>query len=136
MIKLANEKDIYGIYGIIKDAKKLLKESGSDQWQDTDGYPSMDTIKEYVTKREMYVNIVDNEIAGCITLCSGIDKSYTEIDGAWLNDDEYYTLHLMAVKAKHYRTGVAKELIEEMKKIAYRNGIYNLKLILKRKIFQ
>ena len=128
MIKLADEKDIFGIYSCIKDAKKLLKESGSDQWQDTDGYPSMDTIKEYVTKREMYVNIVDNEIAGCITLCSGIDKSYTEIDGAWLNDDEYYTLHLMAVKAKHYRTGVAKELIEEMKKIAYRNGIYNLKV--------
>lgn len=128
MIKLADEKDIFGIYGCIKDAKKLLKESGSDQWQDTDGYPSMDTIKEYVSKREMYVNLVNNEIVGCIALCKGIDKSYTEIDGVWLNDDEYYTLHLMAVKANHYRKGVAKELIEEMKKIAFNNGIHNLKV--------
>ena len=128
MIKLADEKDIFGIYSCIKDAKKMLKESGSDQWQDTDGYPSMDTIKEYVAKREMYVNIVNNEIAGCIALCSGIDKSYVEIDGAWLNDEPYYTLHLIAVKANHYRKGVAKELIEEMKKIAYHDQIYNIKV--------
>ena len=59
MIKLADEKDIFGIYSCIKDAKKMLKESGSDQWQDTDGYPSMDTIKEYVSKREMYVNVIN-----------------------------------------------------------------------------
>ena len=128
MIKLADEKDIFGIYSCIKDAKKMLKESGSDQWQDTDGYPSMDTIKEYVSKREMYVNVINNEIAGCIALCSGIDKSYTEIDGEWLNDEPYYTLHLMAVKANHYRKGVAKELIEEMKKIALKDHIYNLKV--------
>ena len=128
MIKLADEKDIFGIYSCIKDAKKMLKESGSDQWQDTDGYPSMDTIKEYVSKREMYVNVINNEISGCIALCPGIDKSYTEIDGEWLNDEPYYTLHLMAVKANHYRTGVAKELIEEMKKIALKDHIYNLKV--------
>lgn len=128
MIKLADEKDIFGIYSCIKDAKKTLKESGSDQWQDTDGYPSMDTIKEYVAKREMYVNIVNNEIAGCIALCPGIDKSYVEIDGEWLNDEPYYTLHLMAVKANHYRKGVAIELIEEMKKIALKDNIYNLRV--------
>ena len=128
MIKLADEKDIFGIYSCIKDAKKMLKESGSDQWQDTDGYPSMDTIKEYVAKREMYVNVINNEIAGCIALCPGIDKSYLEIDGAWLNDEPYYTLHLMAVKATYYRQGVAKELIEEMMKIAYQDQIYNLKV--------
>ena len=28
MIKLADEKDIFGIYSCIKDAKKMLKESG------------------------------------------------------------------------------------------------------------
>lgn len=128
MIKLANEKDIYGIYGIIKDAKKLLKDSGSNQWQDTDGYPSMETITNLVNRREMYVNIRENEIVGCVALCKGIEEAYNNIEGKWLNDRPYYTLHILATKNGHYNRGVASELIEEMIKIAYKEEIYNIKV--------
>ena len=128
MIKLANEKDIYGIYGIIKDAKKLFKEKGSDQWQDTDGYPNMDTITNLVTRREMYVNVRENEIVGCVALCRGVEAAYNNIEGKWLNDKPYYTLHILATKNGHYNRGVAKELIEEMIKIAYKDEIYNLRV--------
>lgn len=128
MIKLADEKDIFGIYSCIKDAKKLLKENGSDQWQDTDGYPNMDTITNYVNARSMYVNVENNEIVGCIALCHGEDISYKKIEGNWLNDEPYYTLHLMAVKNGHYKKGIASLLIKEMMKIAYADKIYNLKV--------
>lgn len=128
MIKQANEKDIFGIYTCIKDAKKMLKESGSDQWQDTDGYPSMETITEYVASRLMYVSVENNEIVGCIALCRGKDKNYEEIDGKWLNNEPYYALHLVAVKNGHYQKGIASNLIKEMMKIAYNDQIYNLKI--------
>ncbi len=128
MIKLADEKDIFGIYACIKDAKKMLKESGSDQWQDSDGYPSMETITSYVAGRMMYINVENNEIVGCLAMCRGKEKNYEEIEGDWLNDDPYYTLHLMAVKGGHYRKGVASTLIKEMMKIAYGDKIYNLRV--------
>ena len=63
MIKLANEKDIYGIYGIIKDAKKLLKENGSDQWQDTDGVISKGAayLKKINEKQSWAQNIMNEK---------------------------------------------------------------------------
>lgn len=127
MIKIANEKDLFGIYTCIKDAKKMLKESGSDQWQDTDGYPNMETISNLVAARSMYINVEDNEIVGCLALCRGKESNYEEIEGKWLNDEPYYALHLMAVKNGHYHKGVASNLIKEMIKIAYNDQIYNLK---------
>ncbi len=128
MIKLANEKDVFGIYSCIKDAKRVLKEKGSDQWQDTDGYPNMETVMNYVSKREMYVNIENNQVIGCVALCRGSDISYSEIDGEWLNNDVYYTIHLMAVKEEFYHKGVGQELIKEVIKVAYREEIYNLRV--------
>ncbi|MBQ8292349.1 MAG: GNAT family N-acetyltransferase [Bacilli bacterium] len=128
MVRIANEKDIYGIYEIIKDAKKLLKESGSDQWQDKDNYPSLDTITSYVRTRSMYVYEENYEIVGCLALCRGIDEAYLEIDGKWLNDDVYFVMHLMAVKNGHYHKGVAKTLIKELSKIAYQENVYNIRI--------
>mgnify|MGYP006974627169 CR=1 FL=1 len=79
----------------LEGIEKLLKENGSDQWQDTDGYPNMDTITTLVNRREMYVNIRENEIVGCVALCKGVEEAYNNIEGKWLNDKPYYTLHIL-----------------------------------------
>lgn len=50
MIRLATLNDLPVVMEIIKDAKELLKKSGSSQWNTSDGYPTKETIIDDRTK--------------------------------------------------------------------------------------
>lgn len=51
MIRLATLNDLPVVMEIIKDAKELLKKSGSSQWNTSDGYPTKETIIDDIKKR-------------------------------------------------------------------------------------
>jgi hypothetical protein len=55
MIRSACYNDLNEIISVINDAKNLLKMSDSDQWQDTDGYPNINTFKEDLKSNYVYV---------------------------------------------------------------------------------
>ena len=91
MIRKAELKDIDKIMEIIKDAKDLLKSNGSKQWNTKDGYPNKDTIKTDISNNWLYL-YEEEQIKGIIAIL-GHDENYDEINGAWLDNKEYLSLH-------------------------------------------
>ena len=62
------------------------------QW--VNGYPWPWLVLEDIVKGSCYVCMTDDHrIAGVFTLFDGRDPTYEMIDGAWLNDDPYLTIH-------------------------------------------
>lgn len=111
MIRIARISDIDAVLAVINDAKELLRERKSLQWQD--GYPDRETIRKDIEKEWLYVNEKEGLIAGVAALVRDPDESYAVIyDGAWLNDRPYFSLHRLAVKKEFYRRGVARELAD------------------------
>ncbi len=113
MIRLARIEDLDQVVEVINDAKALFRLDGSDQWQDTDNYPNYDTMLKDLERKELYVNIKDDVIVGCIVLSSIHEEAYDNIyDGSWLTNGEYLVIHRLAVRDGWYKKGIAKELME------------------------
>lgn len=94
MIRLANKDDLKSIEQIYENARQYMCSIGNfKQWGN--GYPSVEIIQADIDKNCLYV-VEDGAIQAVFTLILGEDPTYLEIDGAWLDDQPYATLHRIA----------------------------------------
>ena len=129
MIRRAKESDALYIQEVLEDAKKLFKKDGSDQWQDLDNYPNINTTLNDIRKEQMYIYEKGNIIVGCIVLSKEIEEAYKQIhNGNWLTNDMYYVIHRLAVRDNYYHQGIAKELIKYAIEITKKDNIHSIKI--------
>jgi hypothetical protein len=108
MIRLANIHDIQHIEQVYERARAFMRSTGNEtQWGN--GYPSEEIIVNDIEQKYLYV-IEDKEIQAAFTLILGEDPTYLEIDGAWLNDQPYATLHRIASKGS--QKGMFKLIVD------------------------
>jgi len=81
---------VMDIYDVSRDF--MIKSGNQTQWPAH--YPNPELLKSDVAK-DGYVVVEDNEIIGVFVL-SGSEEAYDTIDGAWLNDEPYGTIHRLA----------------------------------------
>lgn len=129
MVRKAKIEEVNEINLVFEDAKALFRMKGSTQWQDLDGYPNINTINDDIINDRLYVKEVDNRIAGVIALSREEELAYKEIyEGCWLNTEEYYVIHRLAVSKDYYARGIAKELMLAMETETIKDNIYNIKV--------
>jgi hypothetical protein len=108
-IELATSKNINRILKIYESAKKFMESQGNHQWHA--GYPGFKMVKAEIKKKELYVvKDEDNEIAAVFAFILGVDHTYLKIDGKWLNDEPYGTIHRLA-KVKETK-GILKFVVD------------------------
>ena len=106
-IRLATLDDLDNIKNCFITAKsKMVSDGNTEQWKDID-YPFCYT-KEDIEKRQCYVVINDNnELVATFVFIIGDDPTYSYIEGKWLSNNKYGTIHRIASnnKEKHiFRT--------------------------------
>jgi hypothetical protein len=107
-IELATSKNINRILKIYESAKKFMESQGNHQWHA--GYPGFKLVKAEIKKKELYV-VKDNDvIVAVFAFTLGVDHTYLNIKGKWLNDEPYGTIHRLA-KEKEAK-GVLKEVVD------------------------
>ena len=80
-------------------ARELMARNGNPtQWGDT--FPKDDVVRDDIAQRRAML-LVDEvggheRILAQFALCPGEDPTYHHIDGAWLDDDSYVTIHRIA----------------------------------------
>lgn len=84
------------IYDIARD---FMRVSGNPtQWGD--GYPVRALIEEDIERGEGYVITDGEEIHGVFMFMQREEPTYAKIEGAWLNDLPYGTIHRVATDGK------------------------------------
>ena len=107
-IRLANKEDLKAIEQIYENARQFMRSNGNfSQWGNS--YPSVGIIQADIKQKCLYV-VEDEAIQAVFTLIMGEDPTYLEIDGAWLNDRSYATLHRIA--SRGMQKGIFKLIIE------------------------
>lgn len=88
--------DIDTVMDIYDAARQRMRKSGNlTQW--ANGYPSPDVImQDILSESGFVVQEDDGRIVGAFTFVTGKDPTYEDIDGQWLNDDPYGTIHRIA----------------------------------------
>lgn len=98
-IRLAKEKDIPKMREIFDYGREIQLESGNlNQW--ADGYPSDELIQEDLAVDAVHVLMGGDEMLGVMSLFTEADPTYKEIEGKWLNDEPYATIHRIATSGK------------------------------------
>ena len=93
-IRPAAKNDLPAIMKIYDIAQDRMAANGNpDQWGKI--YPSEAVIKEDIASERSFV-VVSDAVHGVFALCEGEDPTYKTIDGAWLNDEPYGTIHRIA----------------------------------------
>jgi hypothetical protein len=95
-IRHATAADLPQIMDVFNSARAFMRATGNHtQWDEN--YPSEGLVREDIDKGEFYVvEGEDGVVHACFAFILGIDPYYIELDGAWLNDEPYGTLHRVA----------------------------------------
>lgn len=89
-------EDIVDVYGIAKETMNSI--GNTKQW--TMGYPYKEMVLEDIKNNNLYVITSDNTICGVFTFIIGNDPTYDYIEGAWICDTLYGTIHRIASNNK------------------------------------
>ena len=103
-IRLAAAEDIPKMREVFDIARAFQLENGIIQW--AEGYPSEELILEDIALDAAYLAFnKENELIGVLSVFTEPDPTYFEIDGEWLNDASYTTVHRIASNGKEKSVG-------------------------------
>lgn len=94
-IRRACMADLEKILQIYEHARQQMKSNGNPtQWGDT--RPTKESIVGDINSRNGYVIEINGNICGVFAFIIGEDPTYHKIDGSWLNQEAYGTVHRIA----------------------------------------
>lgn len=111
---------------ITDDAKAQLKNLGLDQWQK--GYPSREVWESDAKIGCTQLAVEDGKIMGIFAFQTTPDASYYEINGKWLTDGAYASMHRVCVAEDAKGKGVAGMLFERGFELAKKAGLPSMRI--------
>ena len=108
--------DIFDVYAAAIDA---MENEGILQWDDV--YPNKEIIAEDIAKNQMFVGMVDDQIAVCFALCEECDPQYQ--NGQWAYPDaKFNVIHRLCVNPKFQHQGIAAQTLNYIENLCKSNG--------------
>ena len=87
--------DLDRIAEIFTYARKQMALNGNpSQWKND--RPSMELVKKDIDVSNSYVVLNEGKIVATFAFIVGVEPTYLDIDGKWLDDDPYGTIHRIA----------------------------------------
>ena len=123
---IAQNEHIDRMCEITEDAKKQLHGLGLDQWQK--GYPSREVWEQDVINACTYLAVEDGVIQGIFAFQTTPDSSYREIDGQWLTDIPYASMHRVCVADGCKGKGVAGRMFAYGFELARKAGFETVRI--------
>ena len=91
-IKLATVSDIPALHELFDTGRQRQQNNGFTQWGK--GYPAETLILEDIEREAAYICLNDDgEMIGAISVFTDPDPTYFEIEGEWLNEEPYASVH-------------------------------------------
>ena len=118
--------DLERVVKIYNDAILKFENDGTFQWGK--GYPNANNYIEDIKNHIVRVLEIDGLVVGTITLVFGEDENYKEIDGAWLNDEDYLVIHRIAIDKDYYKRGIGLALFKDAIEVAKKRKTRNIRI--------
>lgn len=123
---LAKISHLQAIMTIIGQAKARMGAQHIDQWQD--GYPNEEAIITDINNKQGHVFLKDRQVVAYAAIVNGKDPYYENIDGQWLTNSNYITVHRIAVHDDYLLRGCANHIIHYAEINAKLQGIPSFRI--------
>ena len=128
MLLLATEKDIDIIMEIISDAKVYLKNQNLKQWNLDDGYPRKEDLLNDINNKSCFLYTEEDLVIGCMSILFTPDENYEDINGKWLSNTKYASIHRIAIKNNYHHKGIGVKMLLEAETIVKNNNVFFIKI--------
>lgn len=123
----ASIDDLDLVLDIYNDAINKFEIEKTFQW--TKGFPpNEDSFRSDLINNDIFVCLDNEKVIGVMTCILTGEDDYLEIDGEWLNDEPYLTIHRIAVSKEYYGKGIGYSLISYAKEFALKNKLNNIRI--------
>ena len=123
---LAATEHLQDMCRITSEAKAQLKGLGIDQWQK--GYPSEAIWAEDIQNKAAWLAMDSGKVLGTFAFQTVPDASYDVIDGKWLTDWPYASMHRVCVSVDSKGRGVAGAMFQHGFSMAKSLGFRSLRI--------
>ena len=123
---LAESKYLEQMCVITYQAKTQLKNMGVNQWQK--GYPNREIWQNDIIEKSTWIAVENGNVLGAFMLLTTDEPSYAVIDGNWLTEGPYASLHRVCVNDTAKGKGVAGKLFEHGCKLAREMGLSSIRI--------
>ena len=107
---LAQQEHLEDMCRITEQAKSQLKAMNLDQWQK--GYPSKSVWETDIAQQTAWLAVENDSVLGVFAFQITPDPSYAVIDGHWLTDTPYASMHRVCVSDHCKGKGVAGSMFK------------------------
>lgn len=111
---------------ITNEAKGQLRGLGLDQWQY--GYPSRTVWENDIKEGCTYLALENDSVMGIFAFQTTPDASYRDIEGEWLTDGEYASMHRVCVADEAKGQGVAGRMFAYGFELARKQGFRSVRI--------
>lgn len=118
-VRKAIAADLPFLEELYENARKRMRESGNpNQWGNS--HPLIENLIRDCENGNSYVVIESGRIIGAFAFIVGDDPTYKVIEGKWLNDEKYGTIHRAAGSAEakgvmNFITNYCKDIVPNIK---------------------
>lgn len=124
-VDLVNLLDINELMNVYKYARiRMIEEGNLTQWDNEVIFK--EELIHYINQGVLYKVIKNNEIVGCFAYILGGDKAYNIINGKWLNNNEYITVH--KIMSKYTKLGIGSFMINYVKQMMINDNLNDIKI--------
>lgn len=123
---IAEPKHLDRICEITAQAKSALNAIGLDQWQK--GYPSRETWSTDIDNKRAWIAMENDLILGVFAYQNTPDPSYNHIEGAWLTNGAYASMHRVCVADVSKGCGIAGKMFSFGFETAKQEGFSSLRI--------
>lgn len=109
-----------------EEAIEDLRVAGVNQWQG--GYPNRASICEDLAAGQLYVAEEDDLVVAATALIFGTETTYEMIEGAWLSDEVYGTIHRTVVERERKGRGTIGKLFDYAESVCRKEGFFSLRV--------
>jgi ribosomal protein S18 acetylase RimI-like enzyme len=124
-LQLAQTEDLSAVEGIFKNAINKMIQQNIFQWDEV--YPNAGTLKNDITKKQMYKLIFDGAIASICVLNQEYDKEYRDGDWAYRGDN-FVIVHRLCVNPEYQGRGFGTKTMVCVEEYAKNNGLQSIRL--------
>lgn len=124
IVRLATPADLPALVNLLKRVVPLMNQAGNFQWDDH--YPNEGVFSQDITKEQLWVVEIDNQLAGVAALTEDQEPEYAQV-GFDLSQRAIIT-HRLAVDPAFQGKGVAVALLAQAETLALERGIHFLRI--------
>lgn len=121
----ATEEQTKEVFSVFSAAVNHMEQQGIHQWDEI--YPDLPTISEDIAKNQMYIGMIDDNIAVCFVLSEEYDEEYK--NGKWQQpDSKFCVIHRLCVNPRFQNQGFATKTMEYIEKVCKEAGYDSIRL--------